>query len=60
MTSPNTANRHSETLNKIKLACELSVSGKSVKESIQTIGKGWIGEEALVNHWGYFGSLAWY
>ncbi len=42
-----TYNEHSETLNKIKLACELSVSGKSVKESIQTIGKGWIGEEAL-------------
>ena len=38
---------HSETLGKIVLAQELSISQKSVEESIQTIGEGWIGEEAL-------------
>jgi ADP-ribosylglycohydrolase len=38
---------HSETLKKIKQAQKLSVSQKSVEESIQTIGEGWVGEEAL-------------
>ena len=38
---------HSETLEKIELAQKLSVSQKSIEESIQTIGEGWVGEEAL-------------
>lgn len=38
---------HRETLNKIDLALELSNSQKSAEESIQTIGQGWVGEEAL-------------
>jgi ADP-ribosylglycohydrolase len=38
---------HSETLKKIKQAQKLSVSQKSVEESIQAIGEGWVGEEAL-------------
>ena len=38
---------HSETLNKIKLASELFIGQESVEESIQTIGEGWVGEEAL-------------
>ncbi len=38
---------HSETIEKIELAQKLSVSQKSVEESIQTIGEGWVGEEAL-------------
>ena len=38
---------HSETLGKIVLAQELSISQKSVEESMKTIGEGWIGEEAL-------------
>ncbi len=38
---------HSETLEKIELAQKLSISQKSVEESIQTIGEGWVGEEAL-------------
>lgn len=38
---------YSETLEKIELAQKLSVSQKSIKESIQTIGEGWVGEEAL-------------
>jgi ADP-ribosylglycohydrolase len=38
---------HSETLKKIELAKKLSVSQKSPEESIQTIGEGWVGEEAL-------------
>jgi len=38
---------HSETLKKIELVHQLSISQKSVEESIQTIGEGWVGEEAL-------------
>ena len=38
---------YSETLKKIKQAQKLSVSQKSVEESIQTIGEGWVAEEAL-------------
>ena len=38
---------HSETLKNIELAQKLSGSQKSVEESIQTIGEGWVGEEAL-------------
>ena len=38
---------YSETLEKIKLAQKLSVSQKSPEESIQIIGEGWVGEEAL-------------
>ena len=38
---------HSETLEKIELAQKLSGSQKSPEESIQTIGEGWVGEEAL-------------
>jgi ADP-ribosylglycohydrolase len=38
---------HSETLEKIELAQKLSVSQKSIEEAIQTIGEGWVGEEAL-------------
>lgn len=38
---------YSETLEKIELAQKLSVSQKSIEESIQTIGEGWVGEEAL-------------
>lgn len=38
---------HSETLEKIELAQKLSVSQKSIEESIQIIGEGWVGEEAL-------------
>lgn len=38
---------HSETLEIIELAQKLSVSQKSVEESIQIIGEGWVGEEAL-------------
>jgi ADP-ribosylglycohydrolase len=38
---------HAETLNKIKLARDLSTSQKSVEESIRIIGEGWVGEEAL-------------
>ena len=38
---------HSETLEKIELAQKLSISQKSIEESIQTIGEGWVGEEAL-------------
>ena len=38
---------HSETLKKIELVHKLSISQKSVEESIQTIGEGWVGEEAL-------------
>ncbi|MBN2396322.1 MAG: ADP-ribosylglycohydrolase family protein [Candidatus Atribacteria bacterium] len=38
---------HSETLQIIELAKKLSVSQKSVEKSIQTIGEGWVGEEAL-------------
>ena len=38
---------YSETLEKIELAQKLSGSQKSVEESIQTIGEGWVGEEAL-------------
>ena len=38
---------HSETLEKIELAQKLSVSQKSPEESIQAIGEGWVGEEAL-------------
>lgn len=38
---------HSETLEKIELVQKLSVSQKSIEESIQTIGEGWVGEEAL-------------
>jgi len=38
---------YSETLEKIELAQNLSVSQKSPEESIQTIGEGWVGEEAL-------------
>lgn len=38
---------YSETLEKIELAQKLSVSEKSVEESIQTIGEGWVREEAL-------------
>ena len=38
---------HGETLEKIKLAHELSVGQKSVEELIKTIGEGWVGEEAL-------------
>jgi len=37
----------SETLNKIDLARRLSCGSRSVEESIQTIGQGWVGEEAL-------------
>lgn len=36
-----------ETLNKIDLARGLSSGPRSVEESIQTIGEGWVGEEAL-------------
>jgi ADP-ribosylglycohydrolase len=38
---------HSETLKIIELAKKLSVSPKSPEESIQAIGEGWVGEEAL-------------
>jgi len=38
---------YSETLEKIQLTQKLSGSQKSVEESIQTIGEGWVGEEAL-------------
>lgn len=38
---------HSETLEKIELARSLSSSSTSVEECIQTIGEGWVGEEAL-------------
>jgi len=38
---------YSETLEKIELAQKLSGSQKSVEESIQIIGEGWVGEEAL-------------
>jgi ADP-ribosylglycohydrolase len=38
---------HSEILKKIELVQKLSSSQKSVEESIQTIGEGWVGEEAL-------------
>ncbi|MBA7560007.1 ADP-ribosyl-[dinitrogen reductase] glycohydrolase [subsurface metagenome] len=38
---------HSETLEKIVLAQKLSISQKTIEESIQTIGEGWVGEEAL-------------
>jgi len=38
---------YSEILEKIELAQKLSVSQKSIEESIQTIGEGWVGEEAL-------------
>ena len=38
---------HSETLKIIELAQKLSVSQKSPEESIQAIGEGWVGEEAL-------------
>jgi len=38
---------HSETLKIIELAQKLSVSQKSVEKSIQAIGGGWVGEEAL-------------
>ena len=38
---------HSETLEKIELVQKLSVSQKSIEESIQIIGEGWVGEEAL-------------
>jgi len=38
---------YSETLEKIQLAQKLSGSPKAVEESIQTIGEGWVGEEAL-------------
>ena len=38
---------YNETLEKIKLAKKLSVSQKSAEESIQAIGEGWVGEEAL-------------
>lgn len=38
---------HSETLEKIELAQKLSVSQKLPEESIQAIGEGWVGEEAL-------------
>ena len=38
---------HRETLDKIELARKLSISQKSIEESIQTIGEGWVGEEAL-------------
>ncbi|MHC2995464.1 MAG: ADP-ribosylglycohydrolase family protein [Candidatus Atribacteria bacterium] len=59
--------RHSETLKKIELVHKLSGSQKSVEESIQKIGEGWVGEEALAisvycslkfsNNWGR-GTLA--
>ncbi len=39
--------RCSETLNRINLARKLSNGSRSVEESIQTIGQGWVGEEAL-------------
>ncbi|TET76695.1 MAG: ADP-ribosylglycohydrolase family protein [Candidatus Cloacimonadota bacterium] len=42
-----TYDKHSETLEKIELARELSAGSKSVEESIQTIGEGWVGDEAL-------------
>ncbi len=42
-----TYNGYSETLSKIELARELSVNRKSVEESIQTIGRGWVGEETI-------------
>lgn len=38
---------HRETLDKIELAQKLSISQKSIEESIQTIREGWVGEEAL-------------
>jgi len=38
---------YEETLNKIELAVDLSLSKKSVEESIETIGEGWVGEEAI-------------
>ena len=38
---------HSETLEKIELAQKLSGSQESPEESIQAIGEGWVGEEAL-------------
>jgi ADP-ribosylglycohydrolase len=38
---------HSETLKKIEQVQKLSVSQKSPEESIQAIGEGWVGEEAL-------------
>ena len=38
---------YSETLEKIELAQKLSVSQKPPEESIQAIGEGWVGEEAL-------------
>ncbi len=38
---------HSETLEKIELVQKLSVSQKSIEESVQIIGEGWVGEEAL-------------
>jgi len=38
---------YSETLEKIELAQKLSVSQKLPEESIQAIGEGWVGEEAL-------------
>ena len=38
---------HSETLKIIELAQKLSGSPKSSEKSIQTIGEGWVGEEAL-------------
>ncbi|MBU4349280.1 ADP-ribosylglycohydrolase family protein [bacterium] len=38
---------NSETLEKIELAQKLSISQKLPEESIQAIGEGWVGEEAL-------------
>jgi len=38
---------HNETLDRVEIARFLSVSHKSVEESIETIGDGWVGEEAL-------------
>jgi ADP-ribosylglycohydrolase len=40
-------NGYSETLKKIELVRKLSISQKSVEESIHAIGEGWVGEEAL-------------
>ncbi|MHA1748831.1 MAG: ADP-ribosylglycohydrolase family protein [Promethearchaeota archaeon] len=40
-------NGYEETLEKIKLAKKLLASGDSVNKSIQKIGEGWVGEEAL-------------
>jgi len=38
---------YEETLDKVKQACELANTKKSVINSIQEIGGGWVGEEAL-------------